>query len=156
GVRERREASWFMQLSYKAFYRVFQRAAYVKVPVDAGDFSLIDRKVVAALLSLPERNRFVRGLRAWVGYRQTGVPYVRPERPFGRTTNSFVKNLGWARKAIISFSYAPLDMITAIAAVIVVLSAIAAFVSIVLRIADPGIAPRGATTVLVVVLFLGG
>ena len=68
------------------------------IPLDAGDFSLIDRKVVDVLNRLPERDRFVRGLRAWVGFKQTGVPYVRPERMFGRTTNSFVTNLRWARK----------------------------------------------------------
>ena len=112
GVRVKRETTLFMRVAYKLFYRVFQRVAYVRVPVDAGDFSLIDRRVVDALNALPENNRFVRGLRAWVGFRQTGVPYVRPERPFGRSTNSLLRNLGWARKAVISFSYAPLDFIT--------------------------------------------
>jgi dolichol-phosphate mannosyltransferase len=124
--------------------------------VDAGDFSLIDRRVVEALNALPEKNRFVRGLRAWVGFRQTGVPYVRPERPYGESTNSLVKNLGWARKAILSFSYTPLDLITAFSLVIVALSAIFAVVEIVLRIVDPDAAPKGITTLLVVVLFLGG
>ena len=112
GERVQREATWFLQIAYKAFYRLFRSASYVPIPLDAGDFSLIDRRVVDALNSLPENNRFMRGLRAWVGYRQTGVPYVRPERMFGRTTNSLLRNLGWARKAILSFSYAPLDLIT--------------------------------------------
>lgn len=156
GVRVNREASLFMRVAYKLFYRVFQRVAYVRVPVDAGDFSLIDRRVVDELNALPEKNRFVRGLRAWVGYRQTGVPYVRPERPFGRSTNSLMRNLGWARKAVISFSYAPLDFITALASLIVVASTLAAVAEVVLRIVDPTIVPRGFTTLLVVVLFLGG
>ena len=98
--------------SRKAFYRVFRATSYIPVPLDAGDFSLIDRRVVDALNGLPENNRFMRGLRAWVGFRQTGVPYVRPERMFGRTTNSLLKNLEWSRKAIFSFSYIPLDFIT--------------------------------------------
>ena len=68
------------------------------IPLDAGDFSLIDRRVVDALNALPERDRFIRGLRAWVGFRQTGVPYVRPERMFGTSTNSLVRNLAWARR----------------------------------------------------------
>ena len=89
------------------------------MPLDAGDFSLIDRRVVDALNALPENNRFIRGLRAWVGFKQTGVPYVRPERMFGRTTNSLLNNIGWARKGILSFSYAPLDLITALALVTV-------------------------------------
>jgi polyisoprenyl-phosphate glycosyltransferase len=156
GVRVNRETTLHMRVAYKVFYRVFQRVAYVRVPVDAGDFSLIDRRVVDELNALPENNRFVRGLRAWVGYRQTGVPYVRPERPFGRSTNSLIRNLGWARKAVISFSYAPLDFITFLAFVIVVASTIAAAAEVVLRIVDPTAAPRGFTTLLVVVLFLGG
>ena len=156
GVRVKRETTRFMGASYKGFYRLFQRLSYVRVPVDAGDFSLIDRRVVVALNALPEKNRFMRGLRAWVGFNQTGVPYVRPERPFGVSTNSLIRNFGWARKAILSFSYAPLDLITWIAGVVVAFSAVAAIVEIVLRIVEPGIAPRGVTTLLVVILFLGG
>ena len=68
--------------------------------------------MVDALNALPESNRFLRGLRAWVGFRQTGVPYVRPERMFGRSTNNLLRNLGWARKAILSFSYGPIDFMT--------------------------------------------
>jgi dolichol-phosphate mannosyltransferase len=84
------------------------------------------------------------------------VPYVRPERMFGTTTNNFRKNLGWARRAIVSFSYAPLDLITGLAASIVALSFLAILVQIVLRIVSPDSAPRGITTVILIVLFLGG
>src|SRR5258708_6477919 len=111
GERVQREGTLFLQVAYKLFYRLFRSTAYVPMPLDAGDFSLIDRRVVEAINRLPENNRFVRGLRAWVGFRQTGIPYVRPERMFGRTTNSLLRNFGWARKAIFSFSYVPLDLI---------------------------------------------
>jgi glycosyltransferase involved in cell wall biosynthesis len=156
GVRERRVATLPMQLAYKLFYRVFRSLSYVSIPVDAGDFSLLDRRVVDALNALPESNRFLRGLRAWVGFRQVGVPYVRPARPFGETTNSLRRNVGWARKAIVSFSYAPLNLIAWLAFVTVGLSIVAAIVQIILRLIDPGLAPRGITTLLLVVLFLGG
>jgi dolichol-phosphate mannosyltransferase len=156
GVRVKREAPLLMQVLYKAFYRVFNSMSYVRMPLDAGDFSLLDRPVVDAINSLPESNRFMRGLRAWVGFRQTGVPYVRPDRPFGRTTNSFVRNLAWARKAIFSFSYVPLDMIMWLALATVALSLGGAAAQIVLRLVAPDLAPRGITTVLVVVLFVGG
>ena len=73
GVRTRRVAPLFLRLAYKAFYRVFRAASYVPIPLDAGDFSLMDRRVVDAINALPETNRFLRGLRSWVGYRQTGV-----------------------------------------------------------------------------------
>ena len=156
GQRVKREATWTMQLFYKLFYRVFRATSYVPVPVDAGDFSLLDRKVVDALNALPECNRFIRGLRAWVGFKQTGVPYVRPERPFGRSTNSLVRNLGWARKAIFSFSYAPLELITWIALTTVGVSVLAIFTQIGLRLAAPDVVPRGITTLILVILFLGG
>jgi glycosyltransferase involved in cell wall biosynthesis len=156
GERVKREAPFHMQKLYKAFYRLFQRLAYVDVALDAGDFSLIDRRVVAAMNSMPETNRFLRGIRAWVGFKQIGIPYVRPERMFGSTTNSFRKNLGWARRAIVSFSYAPLDLITGLALVVVAASFISLLVQIVLRIAAPGSAPKGLTTLIVLILFLGG
>jgi len=156
GERVQREATWFLQFAYRAFYRVFRAASYVPIPVDAGDFSLIDRRVVNALNSLPENNRFLRGLRAWVGYKQTGVPYVRPERMFGHTTNSLLKNLGWARKAILSFSYAPLDFITWLGFAVVGLSVVAIVLQVLLRIFLPDIAPRGFTTLICLILFLGG
>ena len=153
GVRVKHEATPFLQVAYKLFYRIFRSASYVRIPLDAGDFSLIDRKVVDALNALPENNRFMRGLRAWVGFRQTGVPYVRPERMFGRTTNSPLKNLGWARRAIISFSWAPLNAITALALVVMCFAFIAAIAQVVLRLARPDSAPSGLTTVIVLILF---
>lgn len=156
GERVKREATPFMRMAYRGFYRIFKRLAYVDVPLDAGDFGLIDRRVVNAMNSLPEKHRFLRGLRAWVGFKQLGVPYVRPERMFGRTTNSLRKNIGWARRAIVSFSYAPLDMITGLAIAIVALSAVALVVEVILRLAFPSSAPKGFTTVIVVILFIGG
>ncbi|MCX7046826.1 MAG: glycosyltransferase family 2 protein [Candidatus Sumerlaeota bacterium] len=156
GVRAKRDATLFLQLAYKAFYRCFRAAAYVPMPLDAGDFSLMDRRVVEALNSLPENNRFMRGLRSWVGFKQTGVPYVRPERMFGRTTNSLFRNFGWARKAIFSFSYLPLDMITWLALITVAISVLAMIVQFSLRIFFPDLAPRGFTTVILLILFMGG
>jgi polyisoprenyl-phosphate glycosyltransferase len=156
GERVKREAPLHMQKFYKAFYRVFRRLAYVDIAPDAGDFSLIDRRVVDAIDAMPEKHRFMRGLRAWVGFKQIGVPYVRPERMFGTTTNSFRKNLGWARRAIVSFSYAPLDLITGLAMVVVAASFISLVVQVVLHVVDPSAAPKGLTTLIVIVLFLGG
>lgn len=156
GERVKRESTRFLQVAYKTFYRLFRAASYVPIPLDAGDFSLIDRKVVDTLNSLPENNRFMRGLRAWVGFRQTGVPYVRPERMFGVTTNSLMRNLGWARKAILSFSYVPLDFITWVAFGTIILSMAGIIFSFAARILRPELAPRGFTTVIILILFLGG
>jgi len=156
GIRVKRDATLFLQIAYKAFYRLFRAASYVPMPLDAGDFSLLDRRVVAALNNLPESNRFLRGLRTWVGFKQTGVPYVRPERVFGRTTNSLLKNLGWARQAIFSFSYAPLDLITFLAFATVVASFLTIVYQITLRILRPELTPSGFTTLIVLILFIGG
>lgn len=156
GVRVKRKTTLFLQIAYKIFYRIFRVAAYVSVPVDAGDFSLIDRRVVDVVNNLPENNRFLRGLRAWVGFKQIGVPYFRAERMFGRTTNSLLKNLGWARKAIFSFSYVPLDFIIWLAFITVSGSVVAMAIQIILRILYPEVAPRGFTTSILISLFIGG
>lgn len=155
GQRVKREATLFLQIAYKAFYRIFRRLSYVKVPTDAGDFSLMDRKVVDALNALPERDRFLRGLRAWVGFRQTGVPYVRPERMFGVTTNNLLKNIAWARKGIFSFSYLPLEWISYLAFAVTSVSVVAILYYL-LRFVIVRDAPPGFTTILLSVLFLGG
>ena len=156
GQRVSRDAPSYMRFLYKAFYRLFRAASYVRVPVDAGDFSLLDRRVVVALNSLPENNRFLRGLRAWVGFRQVGVPYVRPERAFGRTTNSFLRNLQWARQAILSFSYVPLDLITWLGLITVAVAFVTILLQIVVRLVDPSSVPSGFTTLIILILFLGG
>lgn len=156
GERIKRDATNFLKVAYKGFYRVFRAASYVPIPLDAGDFSLLDRRVVDALNNLPENNRFLRGLRAWVGFRQIGVPYVRPERMFGVTTNNLLRNLGWARKGILSFSYAPLDFIVWLAFGTVGVSFLTIIAQITLRLLHPELAPRGFATVIVLILFLGG
>ena len=102
------------------------------------------------------RDLFLRGLRAYVGFKQIGVPYVRPERAFGRSTNDLGRNLDWAKRAIFSFSGAPLTLLMNAGFALLVLSFVAAAIEAVLRIAIPTIAPRGITTVLAVTLFFGG
>lgn len=154
GIRTKREAPLYMAVSYKLFYRLFHKMSYIKIPLDAGDFSLIDKKVVEALKTFPERDRFLRGLRAWVGFKQTGVPYARPERMFGKTTNSFIKNINWATKGILSFSYVPLQIMTMLSFVVFFIALLAIIMQIILRFLLPN-APQGTTTILISVLFIG-
>ena len=155
GIRTKREGSRLINLAYKLFYRLFSKLSYIKVPVDAGDFSLIDKKVVRVLNSMPERDRFLRGLRAWAGFRQTGVSYVRKKRMFGQSTNNWHKNLGWARKGIFSFSYIPLEFITYFSLVIVFFSFFGIVYQVLRQLFFPN-APHGVSTIIVLVLFLGG
>jgi len=155
GVRVKREVNMLMQFSYKLFYRIFKKMSYISIPLDAGDFSLIDRKVVEVLKQFPERDRFLRGLRAWVGFKQTGIPYTRPERMFGKTTNNFLKNLNWASKGVFSFSFVPLQLISLLSFIVFIISVIAMIIQVILRFVIPESAPRGTTTILIVILFLG-
>ena len=155
GRRVKRDMPFVWSLLYKAFYRIFAKLSYVQIPHDAGDFSLIDRRVVGWLLRCPERDLFLRGLRAYIGFRQTGVDYIRPKRMFGESTNNLLKNLEWAKRGIFSFSNAPLKLLSAGGVVLLGLSVMLSFIVIALRIWIPDVAPRGITTLLLASLFFG-
>ena len=155
GRRVKRDMPFLWGLMYKLFYRIFAMFSYVPIPHDAGDFSLMDRRVVGWLLNCPERDLFVRGLRAYVGFRQTGVDYVRPERMFGVSTNNLFKNIEWAKKGIFSFSNTPLTLLTTTGIIALVLSTILAVISVVLKLLFPSIAAQGATTLQILILMFG-
>ena len=155
GRRVRRVAPLFMRVGYKLFYRVFDAFSFIRIPRDAGDFSLIDGRAVKAMLSHPERDLFLRGIRASVGFRQIGVDYVRPERMFGRTTNSLTKNLWWAKKGILSFTFVPLSLLSFAGPMLLVISLVLGALQLGLRLVFPESAPKGATTTLLLILFFG-
>jgi dolichol-phosphate mannosyltransferase len=155
GRRVKREGSQRLAFFYKIFYRIFRGISYVPIPLDAGDFSLMDRKVVDELIKLPETDQFLRGLRAWVGFKQVGVDYIRPERMFGVTTNNWRKNISWARKAIFSFSYVPLELLSYLGGALTLISFIAIILQIIAYFVFPT-NPHGITTIIVLLLFFGG
>jgi nucleoside-diphosphate-sugar epimerase/glycosyltransferase involved in cell wall biosynthesis len=155
GQRIKRDGNQMLVRLYKVFYRLFRRVSYVPIPLDAGDFSMMDRKVVDELVRLPETDQFLRGLRAWVGFKQVAVPYVRPERMFGVTTNNWRKNIAWARKAIFSFSYVPLELLTYLGWILTLISFLAIILQVVLYFAGVPV-PSGITTVILLILFFGG
>jgi dolichol-phosphate mannosyltransferase len=155
GQRVKRDGNKVLVRLYKVFYRIFRGLSYVPMPLDAGDFSMMDRKVVDELVKMPETDQFLRGLRAWVGFKQVGVPYVRPERMFGVTTNNWRKNLAWARKAIFSFSYVPLELMTYLGWTLTLVSFLAIIIQIILYFTGSPI-PHGITTIIVLILFFGG
>lgn len=109
-IREKRKESFFKKSAYSLFYRLLDSVAQIKIPLDSGDFCVMDRKVVDALNSLPERNRFVRGLRSWVGFKQIGISYERSARYAGESKYPLKKLLKLAFDGIFSFSYVPLQM----------------------------------------------
>jgi len=155
GRRIKRDMSILLEACYRAFYRLFSAMSEVPIPKDAGDFSLIDRSVVYWMLQCQERDAFLRGLRAYVGFKQVGVDYVRPERMFGVSTNNWIKNIGWAKKGIFSFSRLPLHMLTTFGAIACIGTFSLSVLSILIRVLAPESAPKGITFVSLLVMFFG-
>ena len=155
GRRVKREMPILLEACYRAFYRLFAAMSEVPIPKDAGDFSLMDRSVVYWILQCRERDAFLRGLRAFVGFKQVGVDYVRPERMFGVTTNSWIKNIGWAKKGIFSFSRIPLHLLTAVGGIASVGTVGLATMSIIIRLLHPQSTPKGITFLSLLVMFFG-
>jgi len=155
GRRVKREMPWFLESCYRAFYRLFAIMSEVPIPKDAGDFSLIDRSVVYWMLQCQERDAFLRGLRAYVGFHQEGVDYKRPERMFGVSTNNWIKNIGWAKKGIFSFSRLPLHLLTAAGGIACLATVLLAIITVILRIYDADAIPRGITFISLLIMFFG-
>jgi glycosyltransferase involved in cell wall biosynthesis len=153
-VRRRRSEGLFKRLSYRAFYRLLSSISELEIPLDSGDFCLMDRRVVDTLNRLPEKCRFVRGLRSFLGFRQVGLEYDRPAREAGRPKYTFRKLSGLAVEGLVSFSAYPLRLVTYLG----LATAVAAVALTVWALNDAirhQTAPRGWASTLVVVLFMG-
>lgn len=156
-VREEREGeSWFKLFTAALFYRVISSITDVNIPMDAGDFRLLDRKVVDVLNQMREKHRFLRGMSSWVGFRQTGVPYRRVARQVGETKYPFRKMFRLAINAITSFSYFPLQLATYIGFVAAGISILSIPIVIAIRLWGSETPLLGQATTLIAVLFLGG
>ncbi|HEY9086963.1 MAG TPA: glycosyltransferase family 2 protein [Anaerolineaceae bacterium] len=158
-VRAQREGeTWFKLFTASLFYRMIYRITDVKIPLDTGDFRLMDRKVVNVMNSMRERHRFLRGMSSWVGFKQTGVSYNRAARQAGETKYPFRKMFKLALNAVTGFSYFPLQLATYMGFISAALAIIAIPVVIILRVTGaPDARPLlGQATTLIAVLFLGG
>lgn len=155
-VRSEREGeTWFKRFTASLFYRLIFRITDVKIPMDTGDFRLMDRKVVKVMNSMREHHRFLRGMSAWVGFKQIGVEYKRAARYSGSTKYPFKKMLKLALTAITGFSYVPLQLATYLGFISAAISVITIPVVIILRIAGSQ-SFFGQATTLIAVLFFGG
>lgn len=152
---EREGESWFKLFTASAFYKLIHRITDVKIPMDTGDFRLLDRKVVDVMKSMPEHNRFLRGMSAWVGFRQVGVPYKRAARFAGSTKYPLKKMIKLAMTAITGFSYLPLQIATWMGMTAVASSFILLVVMIILRIIGSTFL-AGQAAIIIIALFLGG
>ena len=154
-VRTEREGeTWFKKFTASIFYRLIYRITDVKIPLDTGDFRLMDRKVVNVMNGMRERHRFLRGMAAWVGFRQVGLPYKRSARFAGETKYPFRKMFRLALNAVTGFSYFPLQVATYVGFVAAGVAILAIPLVIVLRLLTN--AAIGQATTLISVLFLGG
>ena len=156
-VRSEREGeSWFKLFTASLFYRLISNITDVNIPLDAGDFRLLDRQVVNVLNQMREKHRFLRGMSSWVGFRQTGVPYRRVARQVGETKYPFRKMFRLAINAVTSFSYFPLQLATYIGFIAAGLSILAIPAVIAIRLWGTETPLLGQATTLIAVLFLGG
>jgi dolichol-phosphate mannosyltransferase len=162
GIRTKRKENIFKRSAYHLFYRILAWCSSIDIPLDSGDFCVMDRSVVDWLNALPERNRFVRGLRSWVGYRQIGIPYERHMRLAGEVKYTFQKLLRLAFDGIINFSYRPLQISGTFGLLVCLLSFIGIIFVVLHRILDFkvfGYSPQdvpGFTSLVLAVLFIGG
>ncbi len=154
-IRYNRKEGFVRRLSYWLFYRILHRLSGGSIPDDAGDFCVMGRRVVDCLNQLPERNRFVRGLRAWVGFRQTGVPIARGARAYGEPKYTFAKLMRLAMDGILDFSWAPLRIATGVGFLSVLTSVMYLLVVLGMRLFGH-IDVAGWTTVVFLVICFGG
>ena len=154
-IRRSRKEGAAKQLAYRAFYRFYRRIANIDVPVDSGDFALLDRRVVDDMLSLPEHNRFLRGLRSWVGYRQVGVEYDRDARNAGAPKYTARRLVRLAVDGLLSFSASPLRLASYLGILIGLAGGVYIAVAIIYRL-FVGDVPEGWTSIIAVILTVGG
>ncbi len=153
--RRTRQAVWWKRAAYHTFYRIFRWVTPIDVAVDAGDFALMDRCIVDLINAMPERTRFLRGLRSWVGFRQATVQYDRPERAAGNSKYSLRALMRLAYDGIISFSDLPLRLVTLLGFAVSAASVAYAFYIVTWRLTSGSQLP-GFATLVAAISFLGG
>ena len=152
---KRKKESWFKRLTAYVFYRLLRQLADVDIPADTGDFCLMDRQVVEVLNSMPERNRYIRGLRAWIGFRQTAVKFERDPRFAGEVKYTFKKSLALAVNSLVSFSKIPLRISTYLGLFSALIALLMALLVLYWRLQQPDSPVTGLATILIAVFFLG-
>jgi glycosyltransferase involved in cell wall biosynthesis len=153
--RDRRKEGWWLRLAYFTYYRMLSSVSNVQLPVDAGDFAALSARVVAAIRSAPERHRYLRGLRAWAGFRQLGIPVERSARASGTSKYSLRKLFKLASDGIFSFSIIPIRVAAAVGALTVLLTTLFALFALYARLFLDR-SPQGFTALILVITFVSG
>ena len=152
---QRHREGWFKRLTAYIFYRLLRQLADVDIPTDTGDFCLMDRRVVDALNAMPERNRYIRGLRSWLGFRQIAIPFERDARFAGEVKYTFRKSLSLAIDGLVSFSKVPLRISTYVGLFAAVMAIVMAALVLYWRFFSPVSPLTGYATIAVAIFFLG-
>ena len=161
-VRRHRKENLLKRLFYWAYYRFLASMADIEIPLDSGDFCVMSRRILDSLNSLPERNRFIRGLRVWLGYRHIGLEYERQARAYGAPKYTLGKLVNLGLDGIINFSYRPMRLLTLMGAAIGVASCLLAVAVVIMYVTDFtlwGYNPhhaQGWTSLIISILFLSG
>jgi glycosyltransferase involved in cell wall biosynthesis len=153
--RTRRKEAWPLRLSYYVFYRLMARFSDVSLPLDAGDFALMSRRVVEHLQRMPEHHRYLRGLRGWVGFRQIGIPVERSERHSGRSKYGILRLLKLASDGIFAFSIVPIRAAALLGLAAIFLSGLFAVYAVIAKVFFYQ-SPKGFTALLLLITFLSG
>jgi glycosyltransferase involved in cell wall biosynthesis len=152
---QRRQEGGFKRLPAYMYYRILRNLADVDIPIDTGDFCLMDRCVVDVLNAMPERNRYIRGLRAWIGFKQTAVKFERDARFAGEVKYTFSKSFALAMNGLVSFSKVPLQLSIYLGLFSALVAVLMAFLVLYWRLFSPGAALTGLTIIIMAVFFLG-
>ncbi|MDX9702305.1 MAG: glycosyltransferase family 2 protein [Candidatus Auribacterota bacterium] len=161
-VRKKRKENFLKRFSYFVFYRVLSKLSEIDIPLDAGDFCLMDKKVVDKINSLPEKKRFIRGLRVWVGFKHTAIEYERPARAGGEPKYNFFKLVDLALNGLLSFSSLPLRFASILGLIIAGTSFVGFLFFFIYRVFNLNVfgysirEATGTATILLTILFLGG
>lgn len=155
-VRKNRKESLLKRSLYSLYYRLLKRLAYVPIPADSGDFSAMSRRVVDLLAQMPERNKFLRGLRSWVGFSQTSHEYERAERYAGDSKYSIGRLFRLAFDGLVAYSYVPLRIFYVFGSIVSMASFVLASVYFFQRLFTDQYIPQGFTTLAILILFIGG
>jgi dolichol-phosphate mannosyltransferase len=155
GVMTERPEGWLKRVTARAYYRILRRLASVEIPAAAGDFRLADRRVIDAFRAMPERNRFVRGMFAWLGFRQIAVPYAVPERFAGSSKYTLRRMIRLATDGLVSFSTAPLRLALDVGFIVSALAFLFGIATLIAKLAGAYVVP-GWLTIVLVTSFIGG
>lgn len=156
GIRKKRKGSQLMAITYKLYYKIANSLSDINLPEDASEFALIDRKIADILKNLPEMNLYLRGLRYWCGFKQTGIEYTRNDRERGTTKFNFARNFELALDGITGFSNKPLKLLLYMGLICIFISLILMIYTIVIRLFYLNIASPGWASILIAVVFFGG